>query len=1650
MRKNFASKLAAFLTLVVLFTTIGSDYNSIGVRATTDVDAFEQVDLNENNETEESDIWEPQGAELEGQAEEVVEEQSEIQEEAMPVEEPQVEEPSVEEPQVEESQEENVQTEETVQETSEEQQAETTSEETSAAETPAADTPSEDAAPAEETPAEDAAPADEVPAEETPAEEIPAEETPAEEIPEEAADKTPVDEADAPAEVRNVTVTYVATKGGKVSRDSETIDINAEGAVFEGATAEARNDKYEFVNWTDASGNEVSTEATFVPSNIEEDTTFTANFKAAEDIAVEMPALSVSDVHAGGMIVSVSAEEGVFPDGTEVSITGISDAQAFETAKDELGGDVKAAKGVDITFNYKGNEIQPADDRYVHVSLKLDEALEGDTFKVLHDHDGEVEQISANIETEEANSDPQDDTKVATEVSFDSNQFSVYIVVSEETVDNDSRLNVKFMNGSTELASVFVKKSDLEAGTDGVNHFNDIIYDPGVGTLGENVMFRGWTQNADYTTETPELDIDGVRSEISAKLNEGVAEGESVTYYAMLFKAYTVSYLDDRNASMGSSEIKFRADNSDDYQNYTVDMNYTPSDEEHNFEGWFVSVGTDNIEGYDPSANNNKGTLYQNGNNIRIKGNVVFSVNAPEGHWLVFDENGKGATYNAPQFVKSGSVTQAPCDDADMVRLGYTFGGWYDSKENANAHAENPSVTTGEFSFGNTISEKTTVYASWIPTTNANYTVLIWKQNIDGDGYDFVKALTLSGRVGSAINAVSSGGSGNNAYAIINGENYDKYTGFHYASNDQSGKTIAPEGTTVVNVYYDRNQHKLTFQVYVSGTYVISEGDNDDDPEKYGLINGSYTRVYWHNGQFCTRSGSWLFGYNYTAYYGTVYTYGGWVTIKEITALYGQSISDQFPIVGTDGVTYTAARWKPQSSSTYNQVLSYIDIMPNEDVTFHKDNGGPGSGSYKTINYYVEALPGETGQTVTYDNIKFVLYKSLQCNYYFFTEAEDYIELPGFTKCGHDPATGAWGSGGASTVNCYYTRNDYPINFMDGSYFDGNGNRIESETSSGQISVESNISYQGDVSSYNEFRPAITPTGYVFEGWYVDSACTKEFTFKKMPEGGITVYAKWRQIQYRVFLHPMVEATDTTLDWGEGQEMNFRVSYGGKVSTPTGRRAGYEFAGWYRDPEYKLSFNKDAFVLNDITVTATYDKSVDFTEGMDKWGNGATANGDLDRFWITRKLDLYAKWRSTLTGATGIGIIYDANGGSPAPSDTNLYADKAMAAAGAAPTTTPAITENGTTYESRFSHWVVQKWDGSKYVDTEESVTVLPGATFEVKKSDARVKDEEGQTASGDQKKSYTIQLRAEYVKVEKSTPTHITWYNNYDGGFYRQDKNLGVNESVLVYGLGENESIPAREGYKFKGWARDEESVGSMTQSTTLFISYDTETVYNHDKVAADEKAPYHALYAVWEKLYKVSYEPESTAKGSVSNSEDKNLDPHETAGITGSTAQPVAGYIFDAWYKGETKVSEDAALTLDALKDYLEKDADGLYADTSFTAKFVENPEAKYTVTYKSESAAKGSVTNSSDADIQKLGTEGITGSTAQPATGYKFEGWYKGETKVSAEAVLDADTVIANLNTDNDNLYDDTEFEARFEADPDQTYTVTYVADPATMGD
>ena len=280
--------------------------------------------------------------------------------------------------------------------------------------------------------------------------------------------------------------------------------------------------------------------------------------------------------------------------------------------------------------------------------------------------------------------------------------------------------------------------------------------------------------------------------------------------------------MDGSEITVGTDVVEIPSSETD--AEYSVNMGYS-TDDTHNFEGWLVSDGSANF--VDP-ANPAADRLFENGNEITIKGDVKFTVSAPEGHWLVFDENGKGATYNAPRFVKAGETTSNE-GMLPMERKGYTFDGWY-----TGAPSETGADPTGTvFQFGGQLSDTTTVYAKWLPNTEAGYTVIFWTQNQARTGYDVADSyVRTNGTVGQNIpytvrengaeDYVERSGAGYDfgTHKDEHGRNQDNghYTGFCLREDSKNQQVvITPEGDAVLNLYYDRIEYNFKFYVYRSG-----------------------------------------------------------------------------------------------------------------------------------------------------------------------------------------------------------------------------------------------------------------------------------------------------------------------------------------------------------------------------------------------------------------------------------------------------------------------------------------------------------------------------------------------------------------------------------------------------------------------------------------------------------------------------------------------------------------------------------------------------------------------------------------------------------------------------------------------------------------
>ena len=514
---------------------------------------------------------------------------------------------------------------------------------------------------------------------------------------------------------------------------------------------------------------------------------------------------------------------------------------------------------------------------------------------------------------------------------------------------------------------------------------------------------------------------------------------------------------------------------------------------------------------------------------IDVTENIDLYPYFQEGRWLFFNvgDSGNGAKYVPAQFTMAefdseeggasvgGEVNKLPVTS----RAGYDFAGW---RVDTSDDPDNPNYVLVTDSDGNFLSSvnlsvngtyedndgniqtgvaytikngvltikyplnSLTFYAQWNEKPDTHYSGVIWKQKVtdeatpsnDTKTYDYyildALPVTVDSTSGLTLDQLDL-----SSYRSLTTNNATRadFAGFHLRTVDpvvMNTATVAGDGSTIVNVYYDRNVHTLTFRA---------------------------------NNQ----------------------------TVKTITALYQHNISSYFPIVGDNGVTYNQGqRWQPSGSSTYTQVLVYLDIMPDEDITFTLNTS---TNAEKNLYYYVEPLPGYTPSSTdrTYNGKTFVLYHHTVARYGFFTEEEDYLSLIGFTKSASYPpqAYGSngsqqptvWNNSSATSIYCYYLRNSSSLTF--------DYNYPVAANMPDRAVVKYGIFYDAPLEIYdykahpddteNAIRPSESeiPDHYEFVGWFEDEQGNVPFDFNiNMPDADKIAYGKWTPVYYNVCIDP--------------------------------------------------------------------------------------------------------------------------------------------------------------------------------------------------------------------------------------------------------------------------------------------------------------------------------------------------------------------------------------------------------------------------------------------------------------------------------------------------------------------------------------------------
>ncbi len=233
-----------------------------------------------------------------------------------------------------------------------------------------------------------------------------------------------------------------------------------------------------------------------------------------------------------------------------------------------------------------------------------------------------------------------------------------------------------------------------------------------------------------------------------------ITETKTITVTAKIEKVYYIFFKDNTGRVVATKECT-DSQTVSDFSDVTF-----PVGPDESITGWYFDA-----------ANTQKA------DSVTINGkNVTLYAKVEKGYWITFDAN--GGSYTAPVFYANGTAAAEPVTKPTLP--GYSFDGWYLDKD-----------CTNPANFSN-ITTSTTVYAGW-KAADTTYTVIHWQENADDNGYSYAES-----------DKDQPGASGAQAAARAK-----SYLGFTAQAIEQ--KTIAGDGSTIVNVYYKRNIYTVTF-----------------------------------------------------------------------------------------------------------------------------------------------------------------------------------------------------------------------------------------------------------------------------------------------------------------------------------------------------------------------------------------------------------------------------------------------------------------------------------------------------------------------------------------------------------------------------------------------------------------------------------------------------------------------------------------------------------------------------------------------------------------------------------------------------------------------------------------------------------------------
>ena len=470
-----------------------------------------------------------------------------------------------------------------------------------------------------------------------------------------------------------------------------------------------------------------------------------------------------------------------------------------------------------------------------------------------------------------------------------------------------------------------------------------------------------------------------------------------------------------------------------------------------------------------------------------------------EGYWISFDSDG-GSIVDS-QFVLNGDKLTLN-ESTTPAKPGYEFAGWY----NGLSKVEN----------GATVTTPMSLTAHW-KAAEVSYTINYWQQKVTDDKnatdaqktYEYVEAVTKKATTGTKISATNS----------------KTYKGFKYNANNSSKDVeISGDGTTIINVYYDRVLCTVNFYAY----------------------------------KYSGWSGDWQITKTVTGLYGANLPEGAWDSSKNLWFTKKSSGSNAVLLTSFD--FETAGYAKNQDNVIENGIVTTCNFYA-------------GSGLNGTVKYYNEQSDGT-----------FKLVQTVRTNGESLNVHEKYegYELYRYSTGSKAQETAQYWEKQSSVKDSVKVYGDI-INIASKlktyslSYYNYNS----------VTKTEKNIKYTASLKSYENYtpaRPSELPSYYVFGGWYKDKACTTKFDFntEKMPNANLQIYAKWtaKKINLTYNLNnPEGDVVNGTNKVEAGTIAN-------TVLPSATTTSDYSFAGWYY-ADGNGNITKDAYNVNEAITKDT-------------------------------------------------------------------------------------------------------------------------------------------------------------------------------------------------------------------------------------------------------------------------------------------------------------------------------------------------------------------------------------------------------------------------------------------------------------------------------